>query len=149
MNNEEITQYFRKSINILFVSNPRGTSLGVFIGVVLDGIIGFFSPYLKSIEAINISAVKMWHLIGLGVLFTNLPEHLKRKGIDPSILNAIKYIEDQKTKKNISDWQAKQMYMNLHQTVLENITLDNKTREQSEKIQKLVTQPESDEQSNK
>lgn len=142
---EELTQSFRKSINILFVSNPRGTSLGVFMGVVLDGVLGLFSPFLKGIEVINIAAVKMWHMIGLGVLFANLPEYLKRNEIDPSILNAIKYIEDQKAKKNISDWQVKQMYMNLHQTVLENITLDKKTQDQSEKIQKFVTQPELDE----
>ncbi len=147
MKNEIVTQYIRKSINILFVSNPRGTSLGVLIGIVFDGMIGLFSPYLKSIEIINIDAVKIWHMIGLGIIFTNLPEFLKRNETDPSILNAIKYIENQKAKKNISDWQAKQMYMNLHQKVLENITLDKKTNEQSEKIQKIIT--ESDEQSNK
>jgi hypothetical protein len=149
MKNEELTQYFRKSINILFVSNPRGTSLGVLMGVVLDGVIGLFSPYLKGITMIDIAAVKMWHMIGLGVLFANLPEYLKRKEIDPSILNAINYIEDQKVKKNISAWQAKQMYMNLHQRVLENITLDKKTQDLYDKIQNFETQLESEEQPNK
>lgn len=63
MNAEQLTVFTRKAINILFVSNPRGTSLGVLTGIVLDGLIGLFSPFLKTISIINISIVKLWHLM--------------------------------------------------------------------------------------
>lgn len=141
MNDKKITEIFRKAINILFVSNPRGTSIGVLIGVILDGLLGLFQPILKAAEAFNWGAIKMWHLVGFGVLSMNLPSYLRRKDIDPSILNAIKYIEDQKANEQISDWQASQMYVNLHQKVLENIDLDNATNEAYRKINDLVTEP--------
>jgi len=146
MNEEKMTEFIRKSINILFVANPRGTSIGVLIGVILDGTLGLFSPLLKGIEALNFGAIKMWHLIGLGVVSMNLPGYLRRKEVDPSISNAIKYIEEQKENQSISDWQAKQMYVNLHQKVLESVTLND---EASDKLNKLVTEPQQDEESNK
>lgn len=149
MNIEEATELARKSINILFVSNPRGTSIGVLVGVLLEGVLGLFSPVLKSIEAINLGAIKMWHLIGLGVISMNLPDYLRRNDIDPSILNAIKYIEDQKKNQRISDWQARQMYVNLHQKVLESVTLNKETNEVSHKFNKPITEPQQDEKPNK
>jgi hypothetical protein len=146
MKNEELTEFLRKSINILFVSNPRGTSIGVLTGVVLDGLLGLLSPALKAIEALNFSAIKMWHLVGLGVISTNLPSYLRRKEIDQSILNAIKYIEEQKKNKNISDWQVRQMYANLHNKVLESVTLNEDAQGN---LRKLVTQPQNEEKPNK
>lgn len=88
----------------------------------------------------------MWHLIGLGVVSMNLPSYLRRKEIDPSILNAIKYIEEQKGNQRISAGQAKQMYVNLHQKVLESVTLND---EASDKFNKLVKEPQQDEEPNK
>lgn len=129
MNEEKATEFIRRSINVLFVANPAGTSVGVFIGIVLDGVFGFISPLFKGIEIFNSSAVKVWHFIGLGVVLMNLPTYLRRKEIDPSILNAIKYIEEQKEKGRISEWQAKQMYVNLHQKVLESVTLNDAANE--------------------
>lgn len=124
MNDDELSELARKAINILFVSNARGTSIGILIGVVLDGLIGLFSPILKAIEWLSISSIKIWHLIGLGVVCMNLPSYLMRKKIDPSIENAITFIEDEKAKGNIADWQAKQMYTNLHQKVLDNVAIE-------------------------
>ncbi|MCR8923795.1 hypothetical protein NO559_13520 [Dasania sp. GY-MA-18] len=149
MNEEGITEFFRKSINILFVSSPRGTSIGVLIGVILDGLLGLAYPLVKSIEFLNFSAIKMWHLIGLGVVSIHLPSYLRRKEVDQSILNAIKYIEDQKKNKSISDWQAKQMYFNLHNKVLESVTLNKDAQETTNSFNKFVTQPQSKEKSNK
>lgn len=120
--NDSISEWFRKSINILFVANPRGTSIGVLIGVVIDGLLGLFSPILKTFSYFDFAAVKLWHLIGLGVLSINLPSYLKRKEIDISILNALKYIDDQKRSRAISDLQAKHLYSELHRKVLESVT---------------------------
>lgn len=149
MNQESVTEFFRKSINILFVSNPQGTSLGVLIGVVLDALLGLASPILKTVEALNFGAIKMWHLIGLGVASINIPIYLRRKEVDQSIVKAIEYIEEQKKNGTISDWQAKQMYVNLHNKVLESVTLDKDTQDTTSSLRELVTQPHSEEKSNK
>ena len=83
MNTNETSEITRKAINILFVANPKGTSIGIFLGVVLDGLVGLFTPLLKSIQWLSISAIKTWHLIGFGVFSMNLPSYLKRKEVDP------------------------------------------------------------------
>lgn len=140
MNQESVTEFIRKSINILFVSNPRGTSLGVLIGVILDALLGLASPILKTVEALNFGAIKMWHLICLGVFSMNLPSYLRRKEVDPSIAKAIEYIEEQKKNGTISDWQAKQMYVNVHNKVLESVTLDKGTQDTTSSLRELVTQ---------
>jgi len=149
MNLESVTELIRKSINILFVSNPRSTSLGVLIGVILDALLGLVSPILKTVEALNFGAINMSHLICLGVVSMNLPSYLRRKEVDQSIANAIEYIEEQKKNGTISDWQAKQMYVNLHNKVLESVTLDQGTQNTTSSLSKLVTQPQSEEKPNK
>ncbi|WP_100636071.1 hypothetical protein [Marinomonas sp. ef1] len=149
MNQEFVTEFIRKSINILFVSNPRGTSLGVLIGVILDALLGLASPILKTVEALSFGAIKMWHLIALGVVSMNLSSYLRRKEVDQSIVKAIEYIEEQKKNGSISDWQAKQMYVNLHNKVLESVTLDQGTQNTTSSLSELVTQPQAQEKSNK
>lgn len=149
MNGDQISELARKALNILFVSNPKGTSLGVLAGAILDGLLGVFSPAFKSIAWINISAVKTWHLVAFGVFSMNLPSYFKRNNIDPSIMNAISFIEDQKKKGNISNWQAKQMYLNLHQKVLESVALDSSRQEATNKIAGLSTGSSSGSESNK
>jgi hypothetical protein len=141
MNTDEISEITRKAINILFVANPRGTSLGIFIGVVLDGLVGLFTPLLKSIQWLSISAIKIWHLIGLGVFSMNLPSYLKRKEVDPSIKNAISFIESEKEKGNITEWQARQMYVNLHTKVLESVALETDKSDSESKVRSLASEP--------
>lgn len=124
MKGDQTSEIARKAINILFVANPKGTSIGVLLGVVLDGLLGFFSPILKTIEWASISAVNIWHLMGLGVVGMNLPSYLSRKDIDPSIIEAFKLIDKQKASGHISDRQAKQLYVNLINSVIESVALN-------------------------
>lgn len=138
MSNETITEFIRKSINILFVANPKGTSIGILLGVIFDGFIGLFMPFLKGLQSINIAAIKMWHLMGLGVVIINLPIYWRRNEIDPSILKAIEYIENQKKLNHIADWQVRQMYANLHQKVLESINLNAEMSQTTVKLNTFV-----------
>ena len=142
MSGDQVSQIIRKAINILFVSNPKATSIGIVIGVVIDGVIGLFTPFLKGIEWISISSVKMWHLIGLGIITMNLPSYLRRKEVDPSIKNAIEFIEKEKTKGNVTEWQARQMYSNLHQKVLENVVLETSKQEITDQVASLSSSDE-------
>lgn len=149
MKMDELTGLGRKAINILFVDNPTGTSLGVLIGIILQGVIALFEPVLKSIEIINIAAIKTWHLVCLGVVSINVPQYLRRYKIDPSIESAIDYIEQQKKSGRISDWQSKQMYSNLHNKVLESVTLETERKKIADSISSLVTERRNESQSNK
>lgn len=148
MNQDNITLFVRKALNVLFVANPKGTSIGILIGVVLDGLIGLFEPTLKAFQAINIAAVKMWHLVALGVVGINTPSYLRRKEIDPSIVNAMNYIEELATKSQLPDWQVKQMYANLYQKVLENMSLDIESEKIAQNISSITTEPDTKNKSN-
>lgn len=149
MNQDDLSLFVRKALNILFVANPKGTSIGVLIGVVLDGLIGLFGPTLKAFQAINISVIKMWHLVALGVVGINMPSYLRRKEIDPSIVNAMNYIEEQATKSQLPDWQVKQMYKDLYQKVLDNMSLDIESEKIAQNIGSLNTEPDAKDKSNK
>ncbi|MFM5740416.1 hypothetical protein ACET6T_17020 [Aeromonas veronii] len=144
MKTEQMTVLVRKAINILFVSNPRGTSLGVLSGIVIDGFISLFNPILKTIAVINISLIKLWHLIGLGVFLFNIMPFLNRHKVDPSIDEAISYIETQKQLGRIDEWQAKQMYRNLHNKVLDNVLLNKEQQELSKTINSIASANESE-----
>lgn len=146
MNQDKATELARRAINILFVSNPKGTSIGVLVGVILHGIIGVLSPALKTIEWLNMGALQLWHLICLGVATMNIPPYLKRHEIDPSIQSAFEYIKLQQDNGNISEWQARQMYINLSHKVLENIVLEANA---ASKIENLASPTTPDENTNK
>lgn len=140
MNPDKLTELLRKSINILMVSSPVNTSLGILIGTTFHGIFGLFAPFLSNIQAININALKLWHFLAVGVVAMNLPSFMKRKKVDNSITEAISYIEEQKRNGNIQEWQAKQMYSNLHNKVLENVMLNQSEQETSQKIHEVLNQ---------
>lgn len=143
MNLDDTTLIIRKALNFLFVANPRGTSIGIFFGVILDGLIGFFSPALKLIEVVDHTAIKMWHLIGFGVVLMNLGPYFKRNEVDPKVVSSIEYIEKKAKELNMPDWQVKKMYFDLFQMVLKNVTLDSEKEELLRKIDQETSKQES------
>ncbi|NMX72652.1 hypothetical protein HBO23_06700 [Pseudomonas sp. WS 5532] len=140
MNSDASSEFARRAINILFVANPKGTSIGILLGVVLDGVIGFFTPVLKTIEWASISAIKIWHLMGLGAVVMNLPAYLTRKDVDPSIVNAFKLIDEKKANKSITKTQAELEYLALVKAVVENVTLDSNTEGQVDRVTAIASQ---------
>lgn len=135
---EDQTLLIRKAINILFVSNPRGTSIGVLLGAILDGVLGLFGPYLKSLELIDILAVKTWHLVALGIASMNIPAFLKRDEIDPSIVNALNFIEERSETLGLPEWQVRAMYNDLFNEVLDSVSLNEKDDSTANKIKSIT-----------
>ncbi|MCO7519197.1 MULTISPECIES: hypothetical protein [unclassified Pseudomonas] len=141
MNQDNTTEFIRRALNILFVSNPKGTSLGILVGVVLHGIFGIFSPILKTFELLNFSSLKLWHFIGLGVTATNIAPYLKRHEVDPTIQSALEYIKQQLAEGNIAEWQAKKMYITLLEKVIATVALEHEAAAQAQKLNS-ITQPD-------
>ncbi|HDZ9460342.1 TPA: hypothetical protein RU014_003419, partial [Vibrio cholerae] len=83
-------------------------------------------------------------LIGLGVFLFNIRPFLNRNKVDPSIDEAISYIETQRKLGRIDEWQAKQMYRNLHNKVLENVLLNKEQEELSKTMQSIASASESE-----
>lgn len=132
---DSTSKYTRIILRIFIVSNPQGTGIGICIGFVLDLLMGLFSPVLKAVELINIAAVKIYHLMALGVLGVNLPHYLLRKEVDPEITKAIDYIEAQHKAGRISIFQKKQMFDELFSKLIKDATLNlDKEENMADKI---------------
>ncbi|HCE3202153.1 TPA: hypothetical protein ACX3CW_002262 [Vibrio parahaemolyticus] len=125
-NVEDTTQMFRKALNILFVSNAQGTSLGVAVAIVTHGLMSFFMPTLKTIAGVDFEIFRFWHHIAFWVVAFNIKPYLNRHKPDPKIEAAINQIEDMVAKGQISKAQAKLKYYELSQRVVESVTLSQK-----------------------
>lgn len=136
---DQITAITKRALDILFVANPKGTSLGIFTGIAIHGIVGIFESKLITLFQININALKQWHYIAMGVLAFNLPDFIKRNKIDPKIEEAFAYIRKQIDAGTINRWQAQQMYVNLHAKVLSSIVLNEKTDSSRRKLEETLS----------
>ncbi|MDW1999331.1 hypothetical protein R7P64_01960 [Vibrio sp. 2304] len=123
MHIDDTTQLFRKSLNLLFVANKQGTSLGVVMGVLSHGVIGVLMPTLKTISGLDFGTVKIWHLIALWVIAFNIKPYLNRHKPDPKIEAAVGQIKDMETKGQITRAQAEMHYYNLSLRVLESVNM--------------------------
>ncbi|WP_242210044.1 MULTISPECIES: hypothetical protein [unclassified Pseudomonas] len=131
MNGDQATEAFRRALNILFVANPRGTSLGVLLGVALDGAIVLLKPWLKTFELLSFSSIKIWHLMSLGVLAMNIRPYLQRDEVDPRIVNAIAHIDSEKAKGHITDLQARKLFADLQHQILKKVIIESSARDES------------------
>ncbi|GGY57639.1 hypothetical protein GCM10011297_32970 [Bacterioplanes sanyensis] len=123
-NIDEITVLSRKLINILLVSNPVGTSLGVLLGIVLHGIFGLFHPFLRQFEILNILGLKVWHFIAFGVFSANIKKYLNRNKIDDSVTKALELIDKQRSEEKISEWEARRMRERIITNVITKVVID-------------------------
>jgi len=135
---DQITAMAKRALDILFVTNPKGTSLGIFSGITIHGFVGLFEAKLNSLLQINMSVLKQWHYITMGIVAFNLPDFLKRNKIDPKIEEAFTYIRRQVELGTVNRWQAQQMYVNLHAKVLSSIVLNDKTENSRRKLEETL-----------
>ena len=67
------TRFFRRAIDVLLLTHPQRTALGTIFGLSIDVMIRLFSPYLKTLSWIDVTAVEQWQYIILGILFLHIP----------------------------------------------------------------------------
>lgn len=115
--------------DVLFVRNPIGTSMGTVFGVVLHGLSQLFSPFLKTIGLIKFSSITVFHFIALGVFGFNIKHLYNAKNVSPEIEGAIRFIEEQVKKGNITKVDAKQKYRELISKAVENARFENEVGE--------------------
>ncbi len=141
MDNSDIEQFLRKSLNILFIKNPAGTALGFALGISLSAIFNFFVPVLKS----YLSSVISWESlnkvfwISISVFGFNIKPYIERGNIDEEIINALDFIAHQQERGLITKEQAKFQYQRLQNQVVSNVVLNEKEREKARRINEEFT----------
>lgn len=116
-------QYIQRVLNMLLVTNPKGTSIGALLGVVLNGITRVFAPAFKHLKFINLSNVNLLYYIALGTLITNVQKLFTRPKFDENIEGVFLFIRQAKKEGKLSDSEIRQMYRKLFVEVLEKVKL--------------------------
>ncbi|MCG7549219.1 hypothetical protein [Pseudoalteromonas sp. Of7M-16] len=126
MKDFDIGLIIRRAIDFLYINNGKATSLGICLGIVLDGILSMVGALNKTID---LTIIKSWHCIAAGVLGMNLPSYLNRKEVDPSITNAIEYIENGVKQGRVNEAYAQLMYKDLYEKVIESVSSETRMNE--------------------
>jgi hypothetical protein len=133
-----LSGFVKRATDILFVMNPKGTSVGVVLGIVLNGLTTLFKPSLEKQQVVDFSKVNTIYFIFFGIFVFNLPGAFRRNELDPKIETALKAIRDGRKKGELTQVQARLMYLNLYEKVLSQVTLDQKTRNKVKKVERAA-----------
>lgn len=133
---DKVTYIAKIATDILFIKNPINTSMGAFFGIVLNGLLGLFDPFLKTINFIAISSLNLFHEMAIGIFLFNIKPFLNRNKINPEVENAINFIDEQMKAGRINKTEAQLRYRALISKMVENVQFDVST---SSKVQALVS----------
>ncbi|MFU2033358.1 hypothetical protein ACM6Q8_27295 [Bacillus wiedmannii] len=120
---DQLTETLSKVLDHLLLRNPKGTILGIFLGVLTHGIILLFLPLLKAKETfknISIESLVIYHYVIFWVAILNIPYFFKKETFDPEIETAIKGIELYKDQ-GAADWEVQQAYKDLAYAVINKV----------------------------
>lgn len=131
---DHVTSVIKRAVDLLFVKNPKGTSMGVLFGLLAEII-------LKIFGSAEFSRVSTLYYILFGIFIFNLPSALRRHSVDPQIEAAFHSITKARRNGSISRQQEREMYLRLYEKVLEQIDL--KEPVQKEPQQTKVTSVDS------
>ena len=116
-----LTAGLGRASDILFVQNPRGSSLGAFFGVTLDGAIHLFSPFLRRFtDYVAPERVNILYCMAFGIFLFNIPLLFKGRDLPKEVADAIEAIRQGK-KAGLPDLQVKLQWLALCRAVLERV----------------------------
>lgn len=132
-----LSALLKRATDILFVMNPRATSMGSLFGIVVDAMVKIFDPALKNQNIVDFTKVNTFYYILIGIFIFNLPAALRRHNLDPQIESALFAIKKAKREHEISAAQARMMYLSLYEKILSQVVLDKDTRNKVRQIKNL------------
>lgn len=132
-----LTAGVSRACDTLFVQNPRGTSLGAFCGVAVDGLIRIFTPTFNRLrDWIDIDRINTFHLIAIGIFVFNIRQLFQRRRLPDSVedaLAAIKLMESQ----GASPMQIKMNYISVCNALIDRVAFEQSPSEDSDIRQRL------------
>lgn len=118
------TALVTRATDILFVQNPKGTSVGAFCGIAADGMLKFFSPALGRLrDWIAPERINSFYLMAVGIVLFNISGIFRRRQLPNSIEDAFEAIRRMK-REGASSVQVKMQLLALCSSVVEQVKLD-------------------------
>jgi len=125
------TRFLNRAFDLMFTKYPTRTSIGVFVGVTLDGIAAVLVPVMSVAMAAAIGHVKLWHYVALGVVLLHVPTlvHLvrHRADLDEQCEHAIAVIE----RAPVGVEEKRSMYRELVRRVMDQLVVTQESRSAS------------------
>jgi hypothetical protein len=127
---DKITLFLNRAIDILFLKHPLRTSIGMLIGLFIDGLAIVFKPIIYEIDWINIENIKIYHYLSAGILIVHFPTLISyifsKPTIDESVSESIKLIKTS----GFSKTEQKLYYRKLIEKVLQRVILNDDIKKQ-------------------
>jgi hypothetical protein len=116
-----LTSTIRRASDILFVENPRGTSVGAFFGVATHAAVSVFEPFFRRFSsAIDLTRLTWYGAVAVGVFLFNIPTIFRRRQLPKEIEDEFEVIR--RLKKELPAWQIKARYLSLCERVTASVT---------------------------
>jgi hypothetical protein len=129
-----------RALDIVCLSHPLRTALGVLAGVTLDGILQFLAPALRA-YAVDPLAISVLWTIPLGVVLMHIPTiwMLFRRGssMDETVQQALDVIDDAVRTGKIPRVQAGQLYTDVVTRAIARIQFDRRAMEELDEYRRL------------
>ena len=134
----KLTLNIKRATDVLLIENPVGTSMGIFAGIILYGLIGLFSPMLQTITIIKISAIKWYHLVAMGIFGFNAKSFFVKTKYPIEVERRIELIEEMQNKGKITQSQADIMYHSLIKKYIESVHFDEELKADMDKWNRIL-----------
>jgi hypothetical protein len=119
-----LTSALVRASDILFVQNPKGTSVGAFLGVAVDGLLRFFSPAMHKLrDWVDPEKINVFYWIAIGIVLLNIPHLLRRRQLPNQIEDAFEVIRRMK-KEGAPAVQIKMQLLALCTSVIDQVKID-------------------------
>lgn len=129
---ENISYSVRTALEFLFVKNPRGTSIGVFLGISAYGITEIYLHLYK--PGINLPSNSLFYFIAIGITILNIFPYMFGKKLNPNIEEAISLIEEAAKKTKMPLYHKRLLYIELYKKVLGSVEFNNETKKNLETL---------------
>jgi len=116
-----LTAGITRASDILFVQNPKATSVGAFFGITLDGLLKLFRPTVGRFrDWVSLEESSVFYFIAMGIFFFNVPFLFRRRQLPNAVEDGFEILRRMK-KDGASAVQIRMQYMALFQATLDRV----------------------------
>ena len=134
------TKLIKQCIDIIFISSPFLTSMGLLLGVTIKEFTPVISPLIENSLGLDISKVSVLGWITLCIFIFNFQFLIRRKSrISPEAEKAFELIKEAR-RAGISDAEVRQKYRFIIQRYADNLALNQKMAKELASIKKQLNQ---------
>lgn len=121
---EYFTRLIGRAVDFLILGYPVRSAVGVLLGAFLNVLIAVLGPVIESNFPINVSEVKAWHSIVIGLTLAYLPIIpqllYKRPKFDEATERALQLIKLAEAQ-GVPRWHIGRLYIELCEAALRNL----------------------------